>query len=95
MLSHPSAGSHKVTLKHQNVQKLTSVCPEDFIYSPRPYINQRKARLVPSGSPLLDFGFRMVREARVAREVREVREVKKAGEVGEAWVVMVVSRVTD
>ena len=49
----------------------------------------RKAHLVPSGSPLADFGFR------VAREVREVREVKKAGEVGEAWVVMVVSRVTD
>ena len=52
----------------------------------------RKAHLVPSGSPLADFGFRVVREA---REVREVREVKKAGEVGEARVVMVVFRVTD
>ena len=46
---------------------------------------------MPSG-PLVVFGFRVVREA---REVREVIEVKKAGEVEEAWVVMVVSRVTD
>ena len=44
---------------------------------------------MPSGSPLVDFGFRVVREA------REVIEVKKAGEVGEAWVVIVVFRVTD
>ena len=43
---------------------------------------------MPSGSPLVDFGFRVVREA---REVREVIEVKKAGDVEEAWVVMVVS----
>ena len=45
----PSAGSHKVTLRHQNVQKLTSVCPEDLIDTPWPYVNQRKAHLVPSG----------------------------------------------
>ena len=48
---------------------------------------------MPSGSPLVVFGFRVVREAREGKEVREVtevREVKKAGEVGEAWVVMVV-----
>ena len=50
---------------------------------------------MPSGSPLVVFGFRVVREAREVREVIEVREVKKAGEVGEAWGVMVVSRVTD
>ena len=47
---------------------------------------------MPSGSPLVVFGFRVVREE---REVIEVRGVKKAGEVGEAWGVMVVSRVTD
>ena len=33
---------------------------------------------MPFGSPLADFGFRVVREA---REGREVIEVKKAGEV--------------
>ena len=64
----PSAGSHKVTLRHQNVQKLTSVCPEDLIDTPWPYVNQRKAHLVPSGSPLVVFSFRVVREAREARE---------------------------
>ena len=28
--------------KHQNVQKLTSVCPEDLIDTPWPYVNLRK-----------------------------------------------------
>ena len=50
---------------------------------------------MPSGSPLVVFGFRVVREGKEVREVTEVREVKKAGEVGEAWVVMVVFRVAD
>ena len=39
--------------------------------------------------------FELTNPNREVREVIEVREVKKAGEVGEAWVVMVVSRVTD
>ena len=47
-----------------------------------------KQSSVGSGSPLVVFGFRVVREGKEVREVTEVREVKKAGEVGEAWVVM-------